>query len=180
MLPCPNCGLPLKVTPSGYPIDCPHCRQSVQPPPIAMPVLYAEWDKPVVRQKKPKSNNRVLYVLLLLAACVSWGVYLVIYRSDLINHVITPVAITKALDPDLQAVRSYLRENLDDPYFEEVRWWPARRSEDGVVQVCRLKYRTKSLFGILVLRDDVFRLDNGKWRPIDKDYLPPQGRVFED
>ena len=29
-------------------------------------------------------------------------------------------------DPELELVRAYLRENLDDPTWEEVRWWPAR------------------------------------------------------
>jgi hypothetical protein len=29
-------------------------------------------------------------------------------------------------DPDLTAVRAWLRDNLDDPKWEEVRWWPAR------------------------------------------------------
>lgn len=29
-------------------------------------------------------------------------------------------------DADLQAVRAWLRENLDSPDWEEVRWWPTR------------------------------------------------------
>lgn len=28
---------------------------------------------------------------------------------------------------ELKAVRAYLKENLDDPQFEVVRWWPAKK-----------------------------------------------------
>lgn len=48
---------------------------------------------------------------------------------------------TKDRDPDHARVVQYLRENLDDPRFEEVRWWPAVRNDDRVKEAIDLCIR---------------------------------------
>lgn len=109
-------------------------------------------------------------------------------------------------DADLQAVRAWLRENLDSPEWEEVRWWPTRTlekrhaeqilgaeaaieevandstippdyqagqqrpfrehleelKERGPSKACRLKYRVRTRAGGWELRDEVFRVENGR------------------
>ena len=71
-------------------------------------------------------------------------------------------------DPDLAAVRLYLRDNLDSGQWEEIRWWPKRAvpklPEIPAVtrywvgeKVCRLKFRTKQRIQTLV-----FTIENGK------------------
>jgi hypothetical protein len=50
-------------------------------------------------------------------------------------------------DPDLAAVRLYLRDNLDSGQWEEIRWWPKRAASKRAIywgnkDVCMLKFRT--------------------------------------
>lgn len=59
-----------------------------------------------------------------------------------------------------QAVRSYLKENLPDPTWEEVRWWPSVDLGNGD-RALRLKYRAKSFLG-KVLVDQVFVFRGGR------------------
>lgn len=81
------------------------------------------------------------------------------------------------------AVREWLTNNLDDPNFEEVQWWPSTslkgaktwsgsddwphttptlwKSLDAEGTAIRLKYRTKNRLGARELRDEVFWITDG-------------------
>lgn len=95
------------------------------------------------------------------------------------------------------AVRKYLKENLDNPWFEEVQWWPARkrwtdeeyrtlvrkaRQSGGRVDanctIIRLKFRTKNRLDALMIADHVFTVKRGgdvgtgsKWLQVHKNGL---------
>ena len=58
-----------------------------------------------------------------------------------------------------EAVRKWLADNLDDPYVDEVRWWPAVATKEKN-HVIRLKYRTRAK-GVLELRDSIFFFGSG-------------------
>jgi hypothetical protein len=71
-------------------------------------------------------------------------------------------------DPDRLAVRAYLRNNLGEPKWEEVEWWPARRWKgDGNHRICRLKYRVMTPLG-RIMRDDVFWCKGAKTSQMDE------------
>jgi hypothetical protein len=88
-------------------------------------------------------------------------------------------AVLPSEDPDLVAVRVWLKENLNVPEWEEVRWWPRRDetkwyrdSSPNIdwskappaepVFICRLKYRTKNEQGATVILDHTFQIKDGK------------------
>jgi len=88
-------------------------------------------------------------------------------------------ALLPHTDPDLVAVRAWLKENLNVPEWEEIRWWPRhdmskwyRDSSPDIdwskappaepIFLCRLKYRSKNEQGATVLFDDTFEIKNGR------------------
>lgn len=71
-----------------------------------------------------------------------------------------PKDVAGAVDPDLELVRAWLKENLDDPHWEEVRWWHAREVRKS--KIGRLKYRTKNKNGATQLYDRLFVFLDGK------------------
>ncbi len=101
-------------------------------------------------------------------------------------------------DPDREAVRQWLRANLNDPHPREIRWWPARTLDDlyrrqlmaakdaaeddpqlldyadelernGPLRVCRLKFRPKNELGAQVPRDELFVVRGGRVSPVKSD-----------
>jgi hypothetical protein len=88
-------------------------------------------------------------------------------------------ALLPHTDPDLVAVRAWLKENLNVPEWEEIRWWPRRDMSKWYrdsspdidwskappaepIFLCRLKYRSKNEQGATVLFDDAFEIKNGR------------------
>jgi hypothetical protein len=78
-------------------------------------------------------------------------------------------------DGDLIAVRAWLKENQDDPNWEEIKWWPSKPVDDDLVtyagllksdRVARLKYRITDQDGTRVLRDDVFVFRENRVRAV--------------
>jgi hypothetical protein len=113
--------------------------------------------------------------------------------TEIINPVVEPT-----VDADRQAVRGWLRHNVEDPHPREIRWWPARElvelhrarleaardsaadnpddeeyleqlEHDGPDRVCRLNYRTKNDVGAQVAHDDLFELRDGRVRVMPQD-----------
>jgi hypothetical protein len=75
------------------------------------------------------------------------------------------------VDPDLAAVRAYLKENSPTGKWEELKWWPGREEDWGPsgkagprprinfrCRICRLKYREG---GCRVI-DQIFIIRDGK------------------
>jgi hypothetical protein len=78
-------------------------------------------------------------------------------------------------DGDLIAVRAWLKENQDDPHWEELKWWPSKPVDDDLVtyagllksdRVARLKYRITDQDGTQQLRDDVFVFRENRVRAV--------------
>ena len=79
------------------------------------------------------------------------------------------------VDPDRAAVRKYLRENLGNPEWEKIRWWPAveapKRSDVPIrcTRICMLKYRAEMPLLGKVVCTDMFGLADGKATKLPRD-----------
>lgn len=138
-----------------------------------------------VRQKSKSRLPAIAGIVVLLGLIVAGGYFL---SSQLGSNGIQVPGVSS---PEQSAVRSYLKENLNDPNFEEVRWWPAadrytakelKEINDEIRQnnpraigndlqnnyrVIRVKFRSKNAFGATAIADKVFEIDGGEVSPVD-------------
>ena len=151
---CPNCATQLSndFEVAGKEVECPSCGVR-----FIMPPLVAAT--PPVQRSRPHGPFRLsrpaIYVGIAAAVLL-----LVLVGALSLTSVITSVA-SSVTDPDLAAVRQYLRENTPTGKWEEIRWWPARKVGGGSKywsehRICRLKFRTENPFGGRAVMDQVF------------------------
>lgn len=213
---CPYCSKQISlVAKRGEKVHCPSCGHPLRvvamppaPPPPPQP--------PVSRQREESCDDFDFYDPQPLGdyrrstwARIKWPAFaasIVVAAAIVILVVVASIAklVGFTTDRDLAAVRVYLKENLNDPTWEEVRWWPGRNAEKALgtpfgdalaelakeetwresdaetkkrlenakkpcpeligVKVCRLKYRSKTPFG-MILHDEIFLTKNGKAFP---------------
>ena len=130
------------------------------PAPVVTPLLATPPTFPVSRQqRKPFVRRAVLSaVAILLAALLFYGGSHLLSKTSAVNN---PVLAKILPDPDKAAVEEWLRMNLDDPNWTEVRWWPAKeiiKQQVGKIpaRVCRLRFRSKNPLGAMMLWDEIF------------------------
>jgi hypothetical protein len=91
-------------------------RNKAPPLPVAPPTVVPQQDISAPFKK----GSRRWYVSWWVASAACCGVLLLV----------VPLAIMTSanaiIDPDLAAVRAYLKQNTDTGQWEEVRWWPSR------------------------------------------------------
>jgi hypothetical protein len=126
---CPKCGIAYEIpSDAADPLSCPKCRPSAGSG--CLPVV--RW-VPVSRTRK---RSRMIWPILAAAAVIAiligrwvfsngFGVRQQLGRAELaVRKVIdngqlkVPVA-----DHEFALVDEYLKENLDDPNYEVVKWW---------------------------------------------------------
>lgn len=90
-----------------------------------------------------------------------WKFQAVFFGLFVLTSILTVLAWSYATqDNDLQIVRAYLQENLDNPGWEEVRWWPARTSSFGRLR--RLKFRERIGESSYLMHDEIFVIEDGE------------------
>jgi hypothetical protein len=173
---CPYCKQPINlVAERGQEVRCPLCQQPLRvvtkpPPPLIAPSVAPQPD--VATFSKRRSRPWYLSWWVTPLAC---GVVLLLIMGLAVLPLFTGarssvgLVSSPAVDPDLAAVRAYLKENTNTGKWEEVRWWPAREGRKTLqtkdrASVCRLKYRETGPFG-KSLSDQIFTIENGKAEP---------------
>lgn len=125
---CPQCG-------TQYKIPCPQCSTDI----VSQPESISQ------ALKKRRSAGRWKW---LAGIAVLGGVaVLIIVCAFLSGTFKVPESIAKRIavidnDPDRNAVRKWLSENLDSPRYEEVKWWPVI-VKDGPHDIAKFKRRLK-------------------------------------
>ena len=121
---CPVCGSKYRIPAGNDPDLCPQC-QELSPSTIIPPIITGVAPPPVFRRRR-----RVVPVWLRIGLGVFFAAGVIALavvlfwpgaRESLTQSVAQSVADAKTRN----AVREYLRENLNNPDFDEVRWWPA-------------------------------------------------------
>lgn len=147
---CPHCGMQVQNSPAiaGQNASCPGCNQV-----FAMPLQM-----PVVARRRPAPRNQ-------LPLIIGLGVTMLAFLGAL--AVIGGLAFTGSAakiglgDPNKEAVRQYLRENLPDPHWEEIQWVMGKHDPRGETMV-GLKYRAKNGFGAKMVDVRVFYVQDGE------------------
>ena len=135
---CPGCGKKYAVPSIKGLTYCPSClavRSSSErsdEPDAETPINVGSSRQPPASAHLPRTvpRNRFLVTLAVsIIACFAGG-YLVASRSAVtpvaaLGRVERPVVTPKPTDPDKALVEMWLKLNLDDGSWEEVRWWPA-------------------------------------------------------
>lgn len=157
-------------------VSCPHCQMQVQntaeiagrnatchgcngvfgmpPLPLSMPAVVTASTS---RRRAPSPSKLPLILGLIGAAVAFLG------GAAVIGALATGGAGSKIGlgDPNKEAVRQYLRENLHDPKWEEVEWVMGKHHPRGETMV-GLKYRAKNGFGAKMLHVEVFYVQDGQ------------------
>lgn len=164
---CPSCGHPLRVV--------------VQPPPPPPPPVsrqckegegdfdFGELQSPQNQYSAKRFPSRKVVLVASLAVTVAVIVVAAKLAWPTASKGLTTVRDNLTVDHDMAAVRAYLRENLNDPHWEEVKWWPARIGNNYYKneRVCRLKYRAKT-GPFLRLHDQTFIIAADGVRPSEQ------------
>lgn len=149
---CPSCGGVVQVLKNqADSVTCRHCGKEcpVPPPPPPLPSVCSPSS--TLSRKSSRKSLLVATIVVMVGAVA-------IFFSFGTGGFTT--------DPDLRAVRDYLKNNLNSPNWEEVQWWPARPcnlpdSYLGKCKLCRLKYRENN-GPLWVMHDDIFAIENGQ------------------
>lgn len=139
--------------------------QGMQYEPTPPPIVVATA-KP--RHRRQQGNRSILPILgvVVAAVLVLVGVGALVLRGDL-SSVVSGLGVAT---PEQRAVRAWLKENLDTPEWEEVRWWPAVNHGSSRNRLLRLKFRTENPFGGISLLDWCFSVDAKSGKV--EDHLP--------
>ena len=95
------------------------------PPPVIPPPLATPPPFTIRRQQRRPTLKLVALsaATILVAALLLYGGAHLLSKT---NAVKIPVLAKILPDPDKAAVEQWLRMNLSDPHWTEVRWWPAK------------------------------------------------------
>jgi hypothetical protein len=120
---CPKCGTRYDIPATAVdPVSCPRCQDQA-----AFPVVPPQ----VLRRPSSfgRSRSAAGVVLVACGVLVVSGLWWLATSSDepgVLRHVaqnaVQAVAKPIGIEQDKAAIRQWLRENLDDPEFEEVKW----------------------------------------------------------
>lgn len=117
---------------------------------------------------RPRRDNPVLYIVAGVGGLLGF-VLLIAYALDSQPH----VSATSEGSSAKAAIRAYLKDNLNDADFEEIKWYPPlpakglkiavidgdSRTEidhrEGMVLV-RLRFRARNLAGAKIQKDETF------------------------
>lgn len=160
---CPGCGSKWQIpAEADDPRFCPQCEQASTGIPPEMPITIDQF-APVPKQKRLKTWN--CNVIIASALCLAILAMIVFRPNSLRNasknakNVVNAVLPAQVVDEEFKLVEKYLKENLDDPKHEVVRWWPVKEKRNSPKKFCRMKYRTKNRFGATQLEDVIFVID---------------------
>ncbi len=135
---------------------------------------------PVILEARRRRERRQKIIALAVAggvlALLAFGGGIALFTSGILFNT----------DPDLAAVRAWLKENTDTGHWEEVKWWPGRPYKSRLnwddvdligdpnfkpkparfemIRLCRLRYREGGS-----IHDQIFEIRNGK---AEKGYSP--------
>lgn len=118
---CPDCQKSYLVPDTQGLTVCPSCKAAIG---------AAIAPHAAATNKTPKRQILPLMIVAGLMSTTFIGVF--IGRATGPGQSVLPVALDPILpptlrsDPDKAKVAKWLKENLDDPHFEEVQWWPVR------------------------------------------------------
>jgi hypothetical protein len=146
---CPRCGRKWDIPAGPQPVRCPKCAPQNSGPKAIGPQIPAdgkaafaplppelgagsEADRSYSAKRR---RSRAFAIIAALAAVVCFlvlGLFLAFEQAgnprkgDLKSVAAAVAAVLPHGDPDLTAVRAWLKENLNVADWEEVRWWPAQ------------------------------------------------------
>jgi len=184
---CPKCAPEIPQTARGEPADDPQ-RPAREPTFMTRPPEQGAEPEPPRSYSAKRGKRRSFGIIVALSALVCFlvlGFFLAFENArDRSRGNGDPTSVAAAIaavipheDPDRAAVRAWLKENLNVPDWEEVRWWPARdivNYEDDLnmnpraskpFRLCRLKYRAKNAVGATEIYDQFFEIRQGKADP---------------
>lgn len=210
-----DCGYLFKL-PTNYVVDhagqnlsCPQCGTTRRLPLMPQEATRLADATPVVVAKRSRHSANFV-----TAGVVVFGglVILFFYYSDATRVAKQNLASVKvpapanvkakgrdAVIPKAEAksevedelVIQWLRENLDHPEWQAVKWWPPRdikyvtsldaagREESFVLRLSRLKCRSKNQLGADSLFDFVFEYSKGKVDRVNPDQFPVYASIVE-
>ena len=181
---CPHCQKALngKDDLAGRVVICPACKAEFTVPLPAIPVKQPESESDPLgflntphNSTDPKQNKTPHIIRL---GCLS-SFFILLVASFFALVVLMGLLSMLSTDPDLAAVRVYLKDNLDSGEWEEIRWWPKRPVPPNFPgttkavdfwkgeQVCLLKYRSSGR-----IHYEVFVVENGEAKPAWNWYPP--------
>lgn len=127
--------------------------------------LYSAADRLLGRKRKQPGKPKpwMPYLIVgLIGAAIALAFVIVVEFSTPTVAKLMPAGLGNAkIDPDRQAVRAWLKENLGEPEWEEVRWWGPVPDQERGYNLMRLKYRAGPRGNRLNI-DAVFAVKNGE------------------
>ena len=129
---CPSCGVTLGAAPTatGQERKCPKCKAPLAVPDSVPSIDVAGRSSASATAGRKPSKIAMPWMIagVLLVAVLAGVLYGVLNRDQGGSGLASITGIGSSLrsTPEQQAVRAWLTENLDEPEWEEVRWWPAR------------------------------------------------------
>ena len=109
---------------------CPQCRKNYSVPSTAGLVLCPACKKPTsppaVTKRKGFSAATIAAIVMLLLTPLSAGILNLFMSAEKVAEL---RKLIPQLDPSRSLVAKWLRENLNDGTWEEVKWWPTVESQ---------------------------------------------------